>query len=85
MEMVTTRQALEILQAAGLKVPYSTLALWVRQGKFDGAQLDETNPRGPVWLIPRRSVEAFRPPRRGRRPTASKKAPRLRKPKQSRH
>jgi hypothetical protein len=66
MEMVTTRQALKILQAAGLKVPYSTLALWVRQGKFAGAKLDQTNPRGPVWLIPRASVESFRPPARGR-------------------
>lgn len=66
MDMVTTKEALTILQGRGITVPYPTLALWVRTGRFEGAQLDETNPRGAVWYIPRKSVEKFNPPERGR-------------------
>jgi hypothetical protein len=73
MDMVTTKEALAILQKRGFAVPYPTLALWVRTGRFEGAQLDESNPRGAVWYIPRKSVEKFEPPDRGRPPKASKK------------
>jgi hypothetical protein len=66
MDMVTTKEALVILQQRGLDVPYPTLAFWVRTGRFEGAQLDESNPRGAVWYIPRKSVEKFEPPERGR-------------------
>ncbi|MFL6282743.1 MAG: hypothetical protein ACJ74Q_06205 [Pyrinomonadaceae bacterium] len=66
--MLTTREAKDALQARGIEVSYSNLALWVRSGKFTGAELEET-PRGPVWMIPAASVEKFVPPRRGRRPT----------------
>ena len=66
MDMVTTKEALTILQERGLKVPYPTLALWVRTGRFQGAELDESNPRGAVWYIPRKAVEKFLPPERGR-------------------
>lgn len=66
MDMVTTKEALVILQERGLNVPYPTLAFWVRTGRFEGAQLDESNPRGAVWYIPRQSVEKFEPPERGR-------------------
>jgi len=66
MDMVTTKEALKILQVRGLDVPYPTLALWVREGRFKGAKLDESNPRGAVWYIPRKSVETFEPPERGR-------------------
>jgi hypothetical protein len=71
MVMVTTKEALVILQKRGLDVPYPTLAFWVRTGRFEGAQLDESNPRGAVWYIPRKSVEKFELPERGR-PSKSK-------------
>ena len=66
MEMLSTTKALEVLRERGIIVPYPTLALWVREGRFEGAELDETNPRGPVWKIPRSSVEKFELPARGR-------------------
>lgn len=66
--MLTTRDAKEALQARGIEVSYSNLALWVRSGKFLGAKLEQT-PRGPVWMIPAASVEKFVPPLRGRKPT----------------
>lgn len=71
--MVTTKEALSILRGRGIEVPYPTLALWVRTGRFEGAQLDDSNPRGAVWYIPRKSVEKFEPPERGR-PSSKKSA-----------
>ena len=68
MDMVTTKEAQGILRDRGIEVPYPTLALWVRDGRFDGAKLTD-NPRGAIWLIPRKSVEKFNPPERGRPPT----------------
>jgi len=68
MDMVTTKEALKILSTRGIEVPYPTLALWVREGRFKGAKLDNSNPRGAVWYIPRTSVERFTPPERGRPP-----------------
>jgi hypothetical protein len=65
MDMVTTKEALDILRDRGIEVPYPTLALWVREGRFDGAELTD-NPRGAIWLIPRKSVEKFNLPERGR-------------------
>jgi hypothetical protein len=73
MDMLTTKEALDVLRKRGFDVPYPTIALWVRTGKFNGAELDETNSRGPVWLIPRESVENFQPPERGRPPKAAAK------------
>ena len=70
--MVTTAEALTILQARGIQVSYSNLALWVRTGKFSGAKQEDT-PRGPVWKIPTDAVEKFHPPKRGRIPKTSKK------------
>jgi len=67
MDKLTTTKALEVLRANGVKVSYPTIALWVREGRFAGAELEET-PRGPVWRIPRTSVERFEPPTRGRPP-----------------
>jgi hypothetical protein len=72
MDMVTTKEALELLRSRGLEVPYPTLALWVREGRFEGAELDESNPRGSVWYIPRTAVENFELPERGRPPLVSK-------------
>jgi hypothetical protein len=71
MDMVTTKEALKMLKERGLSVPYPTLALWVREGRFEGAELDESNPRGAVWYIPRRSIEKFQLPERGRPKSSS--------------
>ncbi len=64
-----------MLGERGIEVSYSNLALWVRSGKFKGAQLDTDNPRGGVWLIPADSIKNFEPPKAGRPSTkkASKK------------
>lgn len=64
-EKVTTKRALEMLQQRGIKVSYPTIAMWVREGKFPGAELMD-NPRGAVWMIPTKSVESFQPPIKGR-------------------
>lgn len=63
--MVTTKEALSILQTRGVEVSYSNLALWVRSGKFQGAKLED-NPRGAVWLIPVDAIVKFEPPKKGR-------------------
>jgi hypothetical protein len=63
--MITTTQAQELLEQRGISAPYQTVVRWARSGAFAGAQLDESNPRGAVWLIPVASVETFTPPARG--------------------
>jgi phosphoglycerate dehydrogenase-like enzyme len=70
MNMVTTKRAQELLEQRGLTVSYPTIAQWVREGRFAGAVLDETE-RGPVWRIPIEAVKSFDPPRIGRPPNAS--------------
>ncbi len=65
MKMVTTKQALEMLSGRGIGVSYPTLAQWVREGKFAGAEREETE-RGPVWRIPVESVNQFEQPKPGR-------------------
>ncbi len=67
MRMVTTKTALEILQEKGIDVSYPTIAQWTREGRFKGAELEETE-RGPVWRIPIDSVKNFDPPKPGRPP-----------------
>ena len=71
MKTVTTKKAQEMLAGRGIVVSYPTIAQWVREGRFDGAQRDETE-RGPVWRIPLRAVEKFEPPRIGRPPVNGK-------------
>jgi hypothetical protein len=66
-KMLTTKEAQNILETRGVKVAYSTIAYWVRTGKFKGAIQEET-PRGVVWYIPQKSVEAFEQPEMGRPP-----------------
>ena len=66
MDRVTTTEALEILRGKGFKVSYPTVARWAQNGAFKGAERDDTNPRGPIWLIPRESVLSFEPPPIGR-------------------
>lgn len=65
--MLTTKQTLELLAERGIKVSYPTVAFWVREGKFKGAELKEES-RGAVWYIPRESVENFERPKIGRPP-----------------
>lgn len=65
MFIITTKQALEVLEGRGIKVSYPTIALWVRDGKFDGAKLKKES-RGDVWYIPKSSVENFKKPEMGR-------------------
>jgi hypothetical protein len=60
-EMLTTQQV-----ATELNVPYSTIMLWLKQGRFPGAERDDTNPRGPVWLVPRSALDKVVTPKRGR-------------------
>ncbi len=73
MKMVTTRQALELLKGEGVSVSYPTVAQWVREGRFKGAEREETE-RGPVWRIPLESVKSFEPPKLGRPRGDSEKA-----------
>jgi len=64
-KMVTTKETQELLQDRGINVAYSTIAYWVRTGKFSGAVQEET-PRGVVWYIPKKSVDNFKQPESGR-------------------
>ncbi len=73
MDRVTTTEALRILQGRGLTVSYPTVARWVQNGLFEGAErVEET--RGPVWMIPRASVMQFTPPKPTGRPPKPKAA-----------
>jgi hypothetical protein len=72
-EKLTTKEAQKLLESRGIKVVYSTIAHWVRSGKFVDAVQEDT-PRGAVWYIPRSSVENFQPPAPGRPPKAEKVA-----------
>lgn len=69
MKTVTTKKAQEMLAARGIVASYPTVAQWTREGRFEGAELEETE-RGPVWRIPVESVKNFEPPRPGRPPEA---------------
>jgi hypothetical protein len=77
MKMLTTKKAQQMLAERGIEVSYPTLAQWTREGKFEGAEREETE-RGPVWRIPFDSVKSFQPPPMGRPPgkvsTANKAA-----------
>jgi transposase-like protein len=72
MKTVTTKQAKELLAERGITVSYPTIAQWVREGRFAGAERDETE-RGPVWRIPVASVKKFDPPKTGRPAANAKK------------
>lgn len=73
MKMVSTKQAQALLEERGVQVSYPTIAQWVREGRFAGAELEETE-RGPVWRIPVASVRTFEPPKMGRPPKAKAEA-----------
>lgn len=48
-----------------LNRPAPTIRLWVRQGKFKNAKLEET-PAGSYWAIPESDLRGFSEPERGR-------------------
>ncbi len=70
-EMLTTKEVLEFLAEKGIIISYPTVALWVREGKFEGAERKQES-RGVVWYIPKKSVEKFEKPKIGR-PSPKKK------------
>lgn len=51
--------------AARLRVAARSVRLWCARGLFPNAYEEET-PRGSVWRIPEKDLEAFRPPKMGR-------------------
>lgn len=53
-------------------VAASTARLWQSQGYFPNAKLEETV-IGPVWIVPKSDVNAFKPPAMGR-PAGKQKA-----------
>lgn len=63
--MLTTSEAQKALEERGIKAAYSTIAFWVRSGRFKGAIQEET-PRGVVWYIPQKSIDSFESPEMGR-------------------
>jgi transposase-like protein len=63
--MLTTKEAQKALEERGINVAYSTIAYWVRTGKFADA-IQEQTPRGAVWYIPQKSVANFEQPEMGR-------------------
>ena len=63
--MLTTKETKNLLEDRGIVVAYSTIAYWVRTGKFAGAVQEET-PRGVVWYIPKKSVDSFKQSGMGR-------------------
>lgn len=58
--MLTVKEVAERLGAGETSV-----RLWARKGKFQGAQTQET-PYGNFWLIPESALENFENPGRGR-------------------
>jgi tetratricopeptide (TPR) repeat protein len=66
-KMLTTQQV-----AKRLRKPYSTVSLWVRQGRFPNAVQEET-PRGVVWWVPESDVQNFTLPKPGRPTNPAKK------------
>ena len=63
--MLTTRETQSLLEQRGIKAAYSTVAHWVRTGKFRDA-VQKNTPRGAVWYIPKPSVDSFVQPEIGR-------------------
>jgi len=59
-KMLTVKEAAERIGAGE-----SSVRLWAKQGKFDGARQEET-PFGSYWLIPDSALEGFDNPGRGR-------------------
>lgn len=59
--MLTVKQVAERLGAGA-----SSVRLWVKDGKFPGAQLIEPPAGLPYWMIPETALEGFVNPGRGR-------------------
>ena len=74
--MLTVRETAGRIGAAE-----SSVRLWVRQGKFAGARLEET-PVGSYWMIPETALSSFEMGKAGRpqKPESELKYPRKQKP-----
>ncbi len=46
-------------------VAYSTVILWIKSGKLEGA-VKEPNPRGDIWLVPESALKTFDRGQKGR-------------------
>ena len=66
-KMLTVREVAERL-AAG----QSSVRLWAKSGRFEGAVLNES-PAGPYWLIPERSLAGFEKEKPGPKPMSNQK------------
>jgi hypothetical protein len=55
--------------AERLSVAHSTVRAWCNRGLFPNAARHET-PAGSFWLIPEKDLKDFKPPTKGRPPTA---------------
>jgi predicted site-specific integrase-resolvase len=59
-KMLTTNEIAERYDVA-----YSTVILWIKSGKLEGA-VKEPNPRGDIWLVPESSVKSLKRRQKGR-------------------
>jgi len=60
-KMLTVREAAEKIGASSISV-----RIWASKGRFPGAELDTSSPRGAVWLIPETALEGFEMGKAGR-------------------
>lgn len=67
-DMLTVREVTERLD-----VGQSSVRLWAKDGRFPGAQLEES-PAGSYWLIPDAALDSFSKQKPGPKPSAKKKA-----------
>jgi excisionase family DNA binding protein len=64
--MLTVREVAERLE-----VGQSSVRLWAKDGRFPGAQLEES-PAGSYWLIPDTALDGFSKQKPGPKPIAKK-------------
>lgn len=57
--------------AAHFDVSPITARLWCRRGLFPNAY-EQSTPRGSVWMIPKKDLEGFKPPKKTGRPPKAK-------------
>lgn len=63
MKKETLLKARQIAERLGVQP--ITVRVWLKDGKFPNAKLEQT-PAGDVWLVPESDVENFNKPERGR-------------------
>jgi hypothetical protein len=67
--MLSLKEVCEITGAPG-----SSVRLWVKQGRFPGAIVEETR-MGKLWLVPESDLEGLELKGRGRPPGSKNKKP----------